>query len=78
MCIRDSFRRIGLVVHEIEPPSTTAQFVGIEFESGEIRVKKKRVWRLRWSIEEILLRKHISGQALEIILGHATWLMLVR
>ena len=41
-------------------------------------MKTERLWKLRLAIDELLQRKKVSGNLLEIIVGHITWTILVR
>lgn len=83
--IRDVLRRKGLRVHQIECSEPEAEpedldFLGLSFDehSGHVRVKRSRVWRLRFAIDQLLTRNQISGSLLEIVIGHCTWIALLR
>eukprot|EP00972_Heterocapsa_arctica_P013842 2040702-Heterocapsa_arctica.AAC.1 len=78
--VTQHLEQLGFIVHESQPAQTSCPFVGLEFDgiARTTRAKSSRVWRLRYVIEEALQRGHISGQMLEIIIGHATWIMLLR
>ena len=69
---------LGFTVHELETASTCTAFIGLETSDGLIRVKRARLWKLRRAIECVLSRDCCSGALLEVLLGHATWLMLLR
>ena len=70
----------GIGCHELEGPDRIATSTGLEFDGprGQIRVSRKRVWRLRLGIEFALRLKKITGKEIESIVGHYTWCTLVR
>ncbi len=75
----------GLRVHPPEGCSldftpSSLDFLGMTFRQkhGLLQVKSDRAWRLRFAIDEIIRRKQVSGQLLESVLGHSTWLALIR
>ncbi|CAK0857394.1 unnamed protein product, partial [Prorocentrum cordatum] len=43
-----------------------------------VPVKAKNLWRLRCGIEAVLRRGVCSGSALQVIMGHITWIALLR
>ena len=71
---------LGFVVHEQVDARRHASFVGLDFDGHEhsVRVSARRAWRLRFAIEEVLRRPKLSGQVLEIVVGHCTWVMLLK
>eukprot|EP00438_Fugacium_kawagutii_P032643 Skav206865 [mRNA] locus=scaffold898:55024:69937:- [translate_table: standard] len=69
----------GLVVHEEEQSSGTATILGWEFSSdGSLRPTRQRLWKVRLAILEILKRGHISGQQLERVVGHMSFISMGR
>lgn len=77
-CIIEACGTHGLPVHEIEPASLQAEFVGLEFDRGKLSIKAKRLRRLKFAISAILRRKKVSGRLSEVLVGHLTWALLVR
>ncbi|CAK0859688.1 unnamed protein product [Prorocentrum cordatum] len=70
---------LGLSVHELSPASRDVSFVGLEFTSGStVSVKAKNLWRLRYGIEALFRRGVCSGSALQVIMGHITWIAFFR
>ena len=76
--ISTKLKDIGLSVHEEEDASTSGEFVGLELRNNRISIKVKRIWRIRLALQQILARGFISGAGLEIIIGHITWILMVR
>jgi hypothetical protein len=78
--ISSRLRGLGFRVHEELEPSPVAEFVGLEFSSQPaiVRIKKKRLWRVALAITEILRRGTASPAMLEILIGHVTWILMVR
>ncbi len=74
----ETMQNDGLVVHEVEPASTTAKFIGLELHHNTFYIKRVKMWRVRKALRFVLKRGFISGVALEVLLGHITWLMMVR
>jgi len=73
--MRDS----GLTVHEIEVNEGEAEVLGWRVEeSGLLKPTRKRLWRIRAAIRELLKRGRCSGQQLERLLGHITFVSLCR
>ena len=63
-------RDAGLTVHEIEFDEGQSKVLGWELEEGGIlRPSRKRIWRIRLAIREILRRGRASGQQIERLIG---------
>lgn len=71
-----ALRARGLPVHEIHEPAEKQEFIGLEMIQGRLRVKPRRLWKLRYGIEEVLRRGRVSGPAIEVLLGHLVWHMM--
>ena len=69
---------LGLVIHEITPPSVDTVFVGLQFSRSQVFVKRQRLWRLHFAIDTAADRGFASGEMLQVLLGHMTLMMLVR
>lgn len=78
--ISERLRSLGLTVHEEEPASLHATFVGLDFNgsSGVVSLKPQRILNLQKAIRELLLRNFASGDLLQLILGHITWALMCR
>ncbi|CAK0859145.1 unnamed protein product, partial [Prorocentrum cordatum] len=73
------FEDAGHVVHEIVEASADAQFLGLQLHAGKaLTVKAKNVWRLRAALGSLLRRKWVTGYALRAVLGHITWMSMLR
>ena len=73
MCERasEALRSSGLVVHEEVSGSSQCAALGWTFEEPSIfRPSRKRVWKTRLAVRELLSCNRCSGQVLEHILGH--------
>ena len=55
-------------------------FAGLEFDgrTAQVRVGRRRTWRLRLALDHILAVGVISGKELEALVGHYTWSAVVR
>lgn len=69
-----TLRGWGLLVHEIEPASQRADFVG----RGTVSIKKTRINRIKFAIDELLERQVCSGRTMQLLVGHLTWALLCR
>ena len=75
----EGLRSAGLTVHEIEVGDEETQLLGWELRNkGFLRPTRKRLWRLRIAVREILRRGHASGQQLERLVGHMTFVSLCK
>ena len=71
----------GFSVHEDTAEAVDrTDFVGLAFDgrARAVRVSTRRMWWVRLAIEELLSQGRCSGDMLEVILGHVTWLMLLQ
>ena len=72
-------REAGLTVHEIEFSESTVTMLGWQIEEkGVLRPTYKRIWRIRIAIRELLSRGRMTGQQLERLIGHMTFVSLWR
>ena len=72
-------REAGLTVHEIEFSESTVTMLGWQIEEkGVLRPTYKRIWRIRIAIRELLSRGRMTGQQLERLIGHMTFVSLCR
>ena len=75
-----ALRKAGLVV-TCEPASgDLVKVLGwhIEGGAGTLRPTRERLWRARYCIRALLQRGRASGRDLEKLLGHLTFMSLVR
>lgn len=74
-----ALRDAGLTVHEIEFDEGESKVLGWEIgKDGKLRPGKKRIWRLRLGIRELLRRGQASGQQLERLVGHIIFVSLCK
>ena len=54
--------------------ASTGLPVGLELDGIEhsVRVSRRRAWRLRFAVEELLKRRTVAGPLLEVLIGHST------
>ena len=72
-------RAAGLTVHEIEMADGSSKVLGWEIEDGGfLGPALSRLWRCRLGIRELLRRGRASGQQLERLIGHMTFVSLCR
>ena len=76
----NSLKAAGLQVHEEETASTgDSTVLGWEYTAHRIfRPTRKRVWKTRCAIRELLRRGKARGEIVERLLGHLTFLSLCR
>lgn len=70
----------GLECHGLEEPSRHLNTLGVEFNS-ELRCyrpTRDRYWNVLLSARWLLKRRSVSGKQLEILLGHSTYLSMLR
>ena len=58
-------------IHKVCGPD----FDGIELT---VRISWKRIWRIKFAINYILSLPTLTGEQLESVLGHITWVVMVR
>jgi hypothetical protein len=76
--VRCQLEKLGLVVHDREPASHDAEFLGLSLSEGRfLAVRPKCLWRLRLSIEKLLRVGKCSGLLMKVLLGHVTWSALL-
>ncbi|CAK0866856.1 unnamed protein product [Prorocentrum cordatum] len=77
--ISQRLQSLGLAVHELQPASEDAEFLGLTLRRGrELSVRHKNISRLRYALEEILKRGRCSGALMRVLVGHITWTTLMR
>ena len=70
----------ALPCHEIEDARAYTKFAGLDFDGIEltVRIYWKRIWRIKFAIDYILSLPTLTGEQLESVLGHITWVVMVR
>ncbi|CAK0795079.1 unnamed protein product, partial [Prorocentrum cordatum] len=78
--VTETFGSQGLAVHKTDVACECGVVLGIEVDGarGRTRPTAKRFWRVRDSIQEVLRRGVCSGQELEVLVGHMTFVVLIR
>ncbi|CAE7239903.1 unnamed protein product [Symbiodinium sp. CCMP2592] len=74
-----SLKSAGLQVHEEETSTGDSTVLGWEYTAGGLfRPTRKRAWKARCAIRELLRRGRARGEVVERLLGHLTFLSLCR
>ena len=70
--------KLGLPLHEIQDDVSTIDFIGLELDGLKqtVRASGMRRWRVRQGTQALLRRKLVTGQQVEVLLGHWVQLML--
>ena len=72
-------RCAGLTVHEEEEFEEETKILGWQYDNmGKFRPSRQRVWRVRLALRHLLKRGRASGQEIERLLGHITFIALGR
>ena len=73
----DLFAEHGLTLHKSEL-GQKVKSLGIDLDGLSLcsRVISGRFWTLRRALDEVLRRRKVSGRALEIVIGHITFVLL--
>ena len=75
-----SFAGVGLEVHETAVCNAGGEALGVQLNGHEgcARPTPSRFWRVRGAVQGLLRRRAVNGLELEIVVGHLTFLGLVR
>ncbi|CAK0838221.1 unnamed protein product, partial [Prorocentrum cordatum] len=75
-----SFGGVGLEVHETAVTNEGGAALGVQLDgrAGCTRPTPARFWRIRGAVQALLRRRAVSGLELEIVVGHLTFVVLVR
>ena len=70
----------GLPVHPMENGVDKLTFLGLEIDCVKctIRIKPSRLWKFRFASDELLDRGACSSRTMESVVGHCTWVSLLR
>jgi len=70
----------GLVMHEKELSSNSVEVLGVTLDCASrcTRASGKRFWRVRGALRYLLWKGRCTGSCLEVIVGHCTFLGLIR
>ena len=79
-CVASACDKLGLPYHEQFHSSRTADLLGWSFDgvACSIRPKQDRAWRLWLALEEVQISPMLTSRQLEVIIGHFTFLALLR
>ena len=71
---------LGLPCHPSSDPGEPQDFTGLTFDGprGRVELSRKRLWRLRFGIGELLRRGKCSGEQLGRLVGHAIFACLIQ
>ena len=77
--LQKSFNGLGLQLHASEVSDGYVEALGCVLEGGQMRSRPnpKRMWRIHHGIKAMLGRGRCTGKALEILVGHCTFLGLI-
>ena len=77
--VQERLTQLGLPVHEVEEATPETKLLGwtIEGARGVISPTRERGWKLRLALLEIVRRGRASGQDIERLVGHATFVALL-
>ncbi|CAK0838494.1 unnamed protein product [Prorocentrum cordatum] len=66
--------------HEVQEAGQVRDALGIEFNGALkcFRSAGKRYWKIRWTLEAFLKAPKVTGKALEVLLGHCTYLAMLQ
>ena len=69
---------VGLKIHEHATSSSEINVLGCQLDGTRLqtRVSPKRWWRVFQALTSVLRTQRISGRALEVLLGHMTFVAL--
>eukprot|EP00438_Fugacium_kawagutii_P004403 Skav208531 [mRNA] locus=scaffold3037:66464:70014:+ [translate_table: standard] len=74
-----ALREAGLTVHEEEEFEEQTKILGWQYDKvGKFRPSAQRVWKVRLALRHLLRRGRASGQEIERLLGHITFIALGR
>ncbi|CAK0882535.1 unnamed protein product, partial [Prorocentrum cordatum] len=70
----------GLTTHDISGPHVDVDLLGFHIDGvqGAIHIAPKRFWRLAMSLDYILKHPLLTGAELERLIGHLTYVLLLR
>ena len=77
--LQERFNGLGLQLHASEVSDGYVEALGCVLEGGQMRSRPnpKRLWRIHHGIKGLLNRGRCMGKALEILVGHCTFLGLI-
>lgn len=78
--LQKCFNSLGLQLHATEISDGYVEALGCVLDGGSMqsRANPKRLWRIHHGIKALLSRGRCTGKTLEIIIGHCTFLGLLR
>ena len=78
--LQKCFNSLGLQLHATEISDGYVEALGCVLDGGAMqsRANPKRLWRIHHGIKALLRRGRCTGKTLEIIIGHCTFLGLLR
>jgi len=72
-----ALEKYGLPIHDIEPETDSLAVLGWEMNASGVKVATARRWKLRTAVTGILERPFLSGDQLEVLLGHFSFALLL-
>ena len=73
-------RSRGLATHDVSPAATDHELLGFRLDGrlGRAAPTAARLWRLRLATEHVLRHPFLTGRELERLIGHWSFLLLIR
>ena len=78
--LQSVFNSLGLELHATEINETYVEALGCVLEGDQMRSRTnpKRLWRIHHAIKALLRRGRRTGRTLEVLIGHCTFIGLMR
>ena len=78
--LQSVFNSLGLELHATEISETYVEALGCVLEGDKMRSRTnpKRLWRVHHAIKALLRRGRCTGRTLEVLIGHCTFIGLMR
>ena len=78
--VRKRLMQLGLPVHDVEEATSDIRLFGWQIDGirGKVAPTRERGWRLRYALLEVCRRGRASGREIEKLVGHATFIALLR
>ena len=72
----------GIKTHERIPATVEIEMLGLVHKKRRVlrvvTISDRRFWKIRDGLTWLLSRRRVSGKQLEILIGHCTWIALLR
>ena len=75
---QDALERRGLPIHDIESDQSSIACLGLQLDPSGCGSTRTRRWKLMQAITHVLEHPRITGEELEILVGHLTFCFVLR